>query len=84
MISVVVPYFTDLMDIFSAVGIFALSVWIPAMMMIMSHHGDASYALVAFNVLLVILGLAGTGLGVWAAMDDIVDKLKHCKVHFVN
>ena len=82
MVAVVVPYFSDLMDIYSAVSIFALSIWIPALLLILSQQGQLSLPLLVFSTLLMVLGIVGTCLGTWAALDDLVDKLRYCSVRF--
>ncbi|EGD80156.1 hypothetical protein PTSG_10838 [Salpingoeca rosetta] len=79
-IAVVVPYFTDVMDLFSAVSIFSLSVWLPALLFIENRKGDMSTLLIFVNVVIVFFGLAGVGLGLWAAMDGVVEKIKECSL----
>lgn len=38
-IAVVVPFFSDVMDIISSYGIFSLSVWVPALLLLLSQSG---------------------------------------------
>eukprot|EP00045_Choanoeca_perplexa_P010038 m.100428 g.100428 ORF g.100428 m.100428 type:complete len:490 (-) comp15124_c0_seq1:37-1506(-) len=81
-VAVIVPYFNDLMDVYSAVSIFALSIWVPALLMLLAQQGSLSLPLLVFNVLLIVVALFGSGMGIWAAFDDLIDKLKHCPVRF--
>jgi len=82
MTAVIVPYFSDLMDVYSAISIFALSIWVPALLMLLAKQGSLSVPLVIFNVVLIVVAMLGSALGTWAAFDDLVDKLKHCHVRF--
>ncbi|EDQ86645.1 uncharacterized protein MONBRDRAFT_38331 [Monosiga brevicollis MX1] len=81
-ISVILPYFSDLMDVNSAISLFALSIWLPATLLIMSQLNRMTVWLIMFNALLVLLGVVGSLMGLWAAMDDLVDKLGHCRINF--
>lgn len=82
MVAVVVPYFSDLMDVYAAISIFALSIWVPALLMLLAQQGSLSMPFLVFNATLIVVALLGSGLGTWAAFDDLVDKLQHCKVRF--
>lgn len=41
-VAAVVPFFSDVMDIISSYGIFSLSVWVPALLLLMSQSGMLS------------------------------------------
>eukprot|EP00055_Hartaetosiga_balthica_P008322 m.30650 g.30650 ORF g.30650 m.30650 type:complete len:485 (-) comp6240_c0_seq1:1850-3304(-) len=79
-ISVIIPYFQDIMNLYSAVSIFSLSIWVPPFLFIEARKHTMTISLLLFNVLLVLIGLSGMGLGVWAALDDVVKKVKDCKL----
>lgn len=38
----------------------------------------------AANIMIVVLGFAGLGLGMWAAVGDAVDQFQHCDYHFAR
>eukprot|EP00730_Choanoeca_flexa_P000149 TRINITY_DN10068_c0_g1_i1.p1 TRINITY_DN10068_c0_g1~~TRINITY_DN10068_c0_g1_i1.p1 ORF type:complete len:500 (+),score=98.61 TRINITY_DN10068_c0_g1_i1:103-1602(+) len=82
MVAVVIPYFSDLMDVYASISIFALSIWVPALLMLLAKQGSLSIALLMFNVMLIVIAFVFSGLGTWAAFDDLVDKLRHCQVRF--
>eukprot|EP00056_Hartaetosiga_gracilis_P011571 m.175913 g.175913 ORF g.175913 m.175913 type:complete len:488 (-) comp13525_c1_seq1:36-1499(-) len=77
-ISVIVPYFQDIMNLYSAVSVFSLSVWVPPFLFLEGRRHTMSTLLLIANVLIVCIGIAGMCLGVWAAIDDVVRKVKDC------
>lgn len=76
------PYYIDLMDVNSAVSIFALSIWVPALLILLAKQGSLSIPFLVFNVVLIVAAVGCSCLGIWAGFDDLADKLKHCDVHF--
>lgn len=38
----------------------------------------------AANVILVVIGLGGLGLGTWAAFSDSIDKFEKCNYHLAR
>ena len=88
-VAMLVPFFSDLMNIWSSVGIFTLSFAVPSILYIMVNHrvslkradvsgSELSSLAISVNSLIVLVAVGGAGLGIWAAVADIVDKWSQC------
>jgi proton-coupled amino acid transporter len=81
-IALLIPFFSDLMNIWSSVGIFTLSFAVPSGLYMMANRGELSRLAVFVNTAIIVLALVGGGLGVWAAIADILNKWAHSCFHF--
>eukprot|EP00043_Microstomoeca_roanoka_P017129 m.177610 g.177610 ORF g.177610 m.177610 type:complete len:514 (+) comp16575_c0_seq2:64-1605(+) len=79
-IAVVIPYFRDIMNLVSAVSVFSLSIWLPALLFVQARKAEMSTALLFFNVVVVLAGIGGVILAFWAAFDDVVDQVRDCSL----
>jgi len=80
-IAVVVPFFGDLMNVYSSLGIFSLSFAVPVLLFVMVRRGEMGGPSTALHALLVLLAVVGCALGMWAAVQDIISKWKVCHYH---
>lgn len=90
LVALLVPFFSDLMNVWSSVGIFTLSFAVPSALYLMANHlgpkkreeeigrTELSSFAVSVNVIIIIIAVAGAGLGIWAAIADIADKWSQC------
>lgn len=78
LMALLVPFFSDLMNIWSSMGVFTLSFGVPPAFYLMTNRGELSTLAIAVNGIIIVLAAGGAGLGVWAAVADIVDKWQHC------
>ena len=77
-VALLVPFFSDLMNVWSSIGIFTLSFAVPSLLYIIDNRGDLSNFAIAVNIIIIALAIVGCCLGVWAAGADIADKWAHC------
>ncbi len=82
-IAILVPFFSDLMNIYSSIGIFSLSFAVPSLLWIFGRKYTSQLSL-AWNVLIIVLATVGAGMGCWAAVKDISHNWATChyKIHF--
>jgi len=80
-LAVLLPFFSDMMDILSAVAVFLLSVGLPPAFALLAIQ-RMRRALTVLNAALIMFALAGIGLGLWAAVSDVVRKFAVCPVKF--
>ena len=78
LISLLVPFFSDLMNIWSSIGIFTLSFAMPSVLYLMVYHNELSTFAIGVNAVIILAAGVGAGLGVWAAVADILEKWQHC------
>jgi proton-coupled amino acid transporter len=78
LVALLVPFFSDLMNIWSSIGIFTLSFAVPSALYIMANLKELSDFAKLINGVVVVVAVVGGGFGVWAAVADIVDKWQHC------
>ena len=84
LICIVVPFFSDLMNIYSSIGIFTLSFSVPAIMYLMVNGTTLSSIGRAAKYIIIVVALTGCVLGVWAACTQIRDDWRVCnyKIEF--
>lgn len=80
-IAVVVPFFGDLMNVYSSLGIFSLSFAVPVLLIMMVRRAEMGLASKTIHGVLVLAAVVGCGLGMWGAVKDIVDKWQVCDYH---
>eukprot|EP00045_Choanoeca_perplexa_P019395 m.2746 g.2746 ORF g.2746 m.2746 type:complete len:469 (+) comp4000_c0_seq1:99-1505(+) len=80
-IGLVVPFFSDLMNVYSSIGIFSLSFAMPVLLWMMLQRNTMSDGSRLGHALLVTFAVAGCGLGVWGAVQDISNKWSECHYH---
>ncbi|EDQ89622.1 uncharacterized protein MONBRDRAFT_25158 [Monosiga brevicollis MX1] len=76
-ISLVVPFFSDLMNVYSSLGIFSLSFAVPVIFYILIEPSLRGFNKI-INYGLVLIAIVGCVMGMWAAIEDIADKWKTC------
>lgn len=77
-ISVVVPFFSSLMNIYASIGIFSLSFAVPVFFWMVFKSDSMRAFDQLWNALLILIAVVGCVLGCWAAIKDIVHKWKLC------
>ena len=82
LIGALIPFFSDLMNVYSSVGIFSLSFFIPVTFWTLMTKATSSHLKISLNSVLVVVAIAGCALGVWAAVNDIINNWKVCHYHF--
>eukprot|EP00055_Hartaetosiga_balthica_P007129 m.24101 g.24101 ORF g.24101 m.24101 type:complete len:505 (-) comp5617_c0_seq1:1048-2562(-) len=87
LIGSIIPFFGDLMNVYSSLGIFSLSFFIPVLFWMMvkpltNISSKKDLWKYAINGVLVALALCGCVLGIWAAIKDIIHNWKVCDYHF--
>eukprot|EP00730_Choanoeca_flexa_P017978 TRINITY_DN8717_c0_g1_i1.p1 TRINITY_DN8717_c0_g1~~TRINITY_DN8717_c0_g1_i1.p1 ORF type:complete len:470 (+),score=101.85 TRINITY_DN8717_c0_g1_i1:126-1535(+) len=80
-IGLVVPFFSDLMNVYSSIGIFSLSFAVPVLLWMLVQRNTMSPASRMLHAVLVTLAVTGCGLGVWGAVKDIMNKWSECHYH---
>eukprot|EP00051_Salpingoeca_urceolata_P006025 m.80099 g.80099 ORF g.80099 m.80099 type:complete len:458 (+) comp14651_c0_seq2:303-1676(+) len=75
-ISIVIPFFSSLMNIYSSIGIFSLSFAVPASLWLLERQTTVPRRMI--NVGVILFSIAACGLGVWAATKDIIDQWHTC------
>ncbi len=90
LVALLVPFFSDLMNVWSSVGIFTLSFAVPSSLYLMANYlgpkkrheelgrTELSTFAVSVNGVIIVIAVAGAGLGIWAAVADIADKWSQC------
>ncbi len=81
LIAVLVPFFSDLMNIYSSVCIFTLSFLAPPALWCLQHWGGLSGARLAADSAVMLVALVGCALGVYAAVVQIKDDWAQCDYH---
>eukprot|EP01147_Barroeca_monosierra_P001147 gene1147-4366_t len=72
LIGSIIPFFSDLMNVYSSLGIFSLSFFVPVIFWTRTTAKASPKSKIAFNIFLILVAVAGCGLGVWAAIRDII------------
>lgn len=77
-IAIVVPFFSDLMNIYSSLGIFTLSFMVPPILWCLANWQGLSRMQFGANVLVTMLSSIGCILGIYAAAQQIDIDWKTC------
>eukprot|EP00049_Salpingoeca_infusionum_P018686 m.358335 g.358335 ORF g.358335 m.358335 type:complete len:507 (+) comp18115_c0_seq1:224-1744(+) len=77
-IAVVVPYFGDIMDVYSAIGVFSLSFWVPASLLIFYVNDSMQFGIRIVNVMILAASALLMFIGIWASTKDAVARFRTC------
>eukprot|EP00049_Salpingoeca_infusionum_P023107 m.10429 g.10429 ORF g.10429 m.10429 type:complete len:470 (-) comp5562_c0_seq1:3148-4557(-) len=77
LIGSLIPFFSNLMNVYSSIGIMSLSFFVPTYLWARTTHmRKSSYA---FHMFLLVLCVGGLSLGMWGAIKSIIYNMKTCK-----